>query len=232
MNSLAERAKVKREVIRRCAVTRVSRPENELLRFVADADGVIRFDIKRKLPGRGVWITASKATVGEAVKRNMFQRSLRRNVTVPRELPDEVEQALERAALGALALANKAGQVTAGFAKVAAALEKNRLVGLVHSAEAAEDGCRRLNNRFAAAEGAGEAPSQRIFRFSCAALSQTLGRENVNHAGLLHGGASRSFIAAAQRLCHFTQDPTAQGGGPSKAETFAGNLEPAIQDTE
>lgn len=229
---MAERAKVNRDVIRRCAVRRVSRPENELLRFVADADGVIRFDIKRKLPGRGVWVTASKAVVSEAVKRNVFQRSLRRSVTAPRELPDEVEEALERAALGALALANKAGQVTAGFAKVIAALEKNRLGGLVHSAEAADDGCRRLNNRFAAAAGVDEVPSQRIFRFSCAALSQALGRENVNHAGLLHGGASESFIAAAQRLCHFTQDATARGGGPSEAETIAGNLEPAVQDTE
>ena len=44
----------------------------------------------------------------------------------------------------ALALANKAGAVVAGFAKVEAAIAEGRLGALIHAAEAAEDGRRKL----------------------------------------------------------------------------------------
>ncbi|WP_170144442.1 RNA-binding protein [Dichotomicrobium thermohalophilum] len=230
---MAERAISSREVTRRCAVTRETRPEHELLRFVADADGVICFDLKRKLPGRGVWITASKPILAEAVKRKAFNRSLRRNVQVPAELPDRVEDALRRDALNRLSLANKAGQAVAGFAKVAQAIDKGKAAALIHAEEAAPDGCRRLDRKFIAQGGdEDKARAVRIFRFPLEVLSQALGRDNVNHAAALQGGAGTSFIAAAMRLCQFTGDGIAQTGGPSRGETSAGNAEPAKQDTE
>ena len=45
---------------RLCAVTRTVKPVDELIRFVVGPDGVVP-DLKRKLPGRGLWITADKA---------------------------------------------------------------------------------------------------------------------------------------------------------------------------
>ena len=43
---------------RMCIVTRARRSPDEMIRFVADPGGEIVPDIKRKLPGRGVWVTA------------------------------------------------------------------------------------------------------------------------------------------------------------------------------
>ncbi len=230
---MAERAISGLDVTRRCAVTRETRPQYELLRFVADPDGVIRFDLKRKLPGRGVWITASKPVLAEAVKRNAFSRSLRRKVQAPADLPHQVEDALRRDALNRLSLANKAGQVVAGFAKVAQAIDKGDCAALIHAEEAASDGCRRLDRKFIARGGCDEAGrAERIFRFPLEALSQALGRENVNHAAAFRGGAGESFIAAAMRLRQFTGDGTARTDGPSRGETSAGHTEPAKRDTE
>jgi len=229
---VAERAISRKEVVRRCAVTREARPEHELLRFVADLDGVICLDPKRKLPGRGVWITASKSVVAEAVRRKAFQRSLRRKVQVPADLPDRVEKALHQAAMNRLSLANKAGQVAMGFAKVAQAIEQRKAVALIHAEEAAPNGCQRLDRKFIASSNSDEAGPGRLFRFSVEALSQALGRENVNHAAALRGGAGLSFIAAALRLCHYTADGSTSSRDPSRGETVAGGEQPARQDIE
>ncbi len=97
--------------LRRCVVTRAERAPDDLLRFVVDPSGAIVPDLARKLPGRGVWVTADKASVAAAVKANAFAKSLKRQVTVAPDLPDRVESLFVKRALEALSLANKAGLV-------------------------------------------------------------------------------------------------------------------------
>ena len=43
-----------------CAVTGAVRPVEELMRFVIAPDGTAVPDLKRRLPGRGIWITATR----------------------------------------------------------------------------------------------------------------------------------------------------------------------------
>src|SRR3972149_6177682 len=107
---------------RTCALTRDLKPVSELIRFVVGPAGEAVPDVKRKLPGRGIWITASRDAVEEAVKRNVFARGFKRDLKVAGDLAAETERLLERAALDALAMAGKAGAVITGFAKVEAAL--------------------------------------------------------------------------------------------------------------
>ena len=64
---------------------------------------------------------------------------------MPADLVARTERLLERAALDALAMAGKAGLVAAGFAKVEAALAHEDVVALLHAAEAASDGVRKLD---------------------------------------------------------------------------------------
>ena len=87
-------------------------------------------DLKRKLPGRGVWVTAERATLKDAIARNVFARGFKREVRVTPELLAQTEHLLDRSALDALAIAGKAGLVAAGFAKAEAALGRDRVVGL------------------------------------------------------------------------------------------------------
>src|ERR1700709_43449 len=107
---------------RMCAVTRQVRPIDELIRFVIAPSGEVVADLKRKLPGRGLWVSASRKAVAEAVRRNHFGKGFKRDVRAAPTLPTDTENLLVRGAVEALAMAAKAGQVVAGFAKVEDAL--------------------------------------------------------------------------------------------------------------
>ena len=61
---------------RHCALTRTLKPVDDMVRFVVGPGGHAVPDIKRKLPGRGIWITATRAAIDEAVKRNVFAARL------------------------------------------------------------------------------------------------------------------------------------------------------------
>src|SRR5256885_12859842 len=74
------------------------------------------------LPICGVWVTATRPAVDDAVKRNVFARSLKREVRAPRELGAELERQLEAAALDALGIAHKSGRGAIGFGRTETAL--------------------------------------------------------------------------------------------------------------
>ena len=82
-----------------------------MIRFVLGPGETVVPDIRRKLPGRGVWVTASAARVEEAVKRQAFARGFKKKVGAPENLAAEVEALLTQDCLQALSIANKAGQV-------------------------------------------------------------------------------------------------------------------------
>src|SRR4051794_362742 len=79
---------------RLCAATRRSMPTADMLRFVVAPDGTVLADLKRKLPGRGVWVTARHWAVAEASKGHIFRRAFRQEVRVDPGLADQVEQLL------------------------------------------------------------------------------------------------------------------------------------------
>jgi len=199
---------------RLCALTREVRPLEELIRFVAAPDGAIVADVKRRLPGRGVWVTASRAAVDEAVKRNVFARSLKREVRAARELSADVERALESAALDALAIAHKAGRVAIGFGRAETALADEPVVAVLSARDAATDGVRKIGAAAArrqTAQNTGEIPA--ISAFTSAQLDLALGRSNVVHAALLAGPASKGFLARYQSLERFRTNGSGRGTG-------------------
>ena len=104
----------KSATMRMCAVSREVRPVDELIRFVVSPQGDIVPDLKRKLPGRGMWVSASRKAVAEAVRRHQFSKAFKRDLRVPPTLPTDTETLLARSVTEALAVAAKAGQVVAG----------------------------------------------------------------------------------------------------------------------
>jgi predicted RNA-binding protein YlxR (DUF448 family) len=183
--------------VRRCALTRERLPKQDLIRFVLAPSGEIVPDLKERLPGRGVWVTAVHDRVAEAAKRNVFARALKTAVTVPTGLAEKVDRLLVEGALGALALANKAGEVVFGTAKVEEAIARSRVAALIHASDAAEDGCRKLDSKFrATARGDKPAP---IRIFGADELGLASGKTNVIHAALIQGGAAAKFLASASR---------------------------------
>jgi predicted RNA-binding protein YlxR (DUF448 family) len=198
----------KSATLRTCAVSREQRPVDELIRFVVSPQGEVIPDIKRKLPGRGLWISASRQTVAEAVRRHQFSRGFKRDVRVAETLAADTETLLARSAGEALAIAAKAGQVISGFSKVEAALEgKDRMAiaALIHACDGAADGIRKLQAQ--ARQNAGINPESpdfpAVIALTSAELDLALGRSNVVHAALLAGPASKTFLSRSLTLVRY-----------------------------
>jgi uncharacterized protein len=181
---------------RLCVATRTVRPVDELIRFVVGPDGEAVPDIKCKLPGRGVWVTGTHAALEDAIKRRALARGFKREVRLPADLAVRTQRLLQSAALDALAIAAKAGLAAAGFAKAAAALERKGAIALLHAAEAAPDGVRKLE----AIIRRTDRPVAVIEFLTSAQLDLALGRPNVVHAALLAGPASDTFLSRLRRL--------------------------------
>lgn len=189
--------------IRQCALNRTRSREDELLRFVLDPEKRVLPDIKRKLPGRGVWITASYDDVTEAVGKGTFPRGFKQPVTAGPDLPDLVAKLLKQAALQDLALTNKTGATVSGYDKVENAIKNRRIFILVHAADASDDASGRLNRLGRAVSNAQSRTLNRIDCFTSAELSSALGKWNVNHAAIADSGVGRKFYRSAKRYVDY-----------------------------
>jgi predicted RNA-binding protein YlxR (DUF448 family) len=204
---------------RLCAVSGATKPVAEMIRFVVSPDGAAVPDLKKKLPGRGLWITATRQSLAEAVKRKVFARGFKRDVRVSADLVDLTEQLIERAALDALAIVRKAGKAAIGFAKTETAIDHERVVALIHASDAAADGSRKLNaaaeRRFGRESGGETAGLARVETLTSVQLDLAFGRSNVIHAALLAGPESETFLARFNRLERFR---TGTSGRPDRHE--------------
>ena len=179
--------------VRLCIVSRTELPPDQLIRFVLAPDGQIVADLSCRLPGRGVWVTATKDAVAEAAKRGLFAKSLKQSVRADKGLVDHVERQLAHEARQALSLANKAGLITTGFAKVEIAIEKGAVAALIAANDASSDGTGKLARKFRAIRGAAQLEAPVIADFTNDELSLAFGGSNVIHAAMAAGGAARGL---------------------------------------
>lgn len=198
---------------RTCIVTRqlldVSQSENgsggsALIRFVAGPDGQVVPDLKRSLPGRGVWVCSRRAVVEEAVKKNAFARGLKAPVKADEKLPALVETLMEQAALGALGFARKAGECVTGSGKVESLIRDGKVRCLLHASDGADDGLRKLAQAVwsAGAEGVKKPDIWRVF--DSYQMNLALGATNVIHAALTLGGAAQNCCRRIAELAAYS----------------------------
>jgi len=173
--------------------------EARLVRFVAGPQGQVTPDLARKLPGRGIWVAATRDAVETAAKKGLFARAAKAKVIAPPGLADQVEALLHSRLLAALGLARKAGELTFGFERVLAVLGQGKAAWLIEASDGAEDGRRKL---LAAAR---RAPSQPrlLATFSSSELSLALGAPNVIHTAFLAGRGAERWTVDVERLAGF-----------------------------
>jgi predicted RNA-binding protein YlxR (DUF448 family) len=196
---------------RTCVVTRQTLPVDALIRFVVAPDGTVVADLRRRLPGRGVWVTADAGHVATAERKGLLARAFDGPARVEPGLADRVEGLLKAAAAAALSLARKAGTVVGGYSKVEAALAREPMVGLIHAAEAGADGAAKLDS--AARRRFGEGGLAIIRSLTTEDLDLAFGRTNVIHAALLAGPASTNLLARIRDLDRFRGNRAPHGAG-------------------
>ena len=185
---------------RRCIVSGDVMPDSRLVRFVAAPDGQVVPDVAAKLPGRGLWVTATRKAVTLAVEKKLFARAAKAPVTAAADLAERTEKALVTRMLGDLGIARRSGALVLGFDNVLRALDSARPPGiLIEAIDGSGDGKRKLYN---AAHARGMKP-QVLECLTSAELGLALGRENVIHAAVQPGGLAERLTFDAERLKGF-----------------------------
>jgi len=185
---------------RRDAVSGEVMPEAKLVRFVIGPDGDVVPDLAAKLPGRGMWVEATRAAVDLAVKRNAFSRSAKTPLKPAGDLADQVERMLRDRLRATLGLARRSGDLTFGFEKALAAIEASKVSWLVEAADGAADGRRKL---LQATRRIPKPP--RLFGvFTSQELSLALGAGPVIHLVFLAGRSANRWTLDVERFAGFS----------------------------
>ena len=179
-----------------CIVSRVVRPEDQLIRFALSPNKAVVPDLRRKLPGRGVWVTCERAVLGEAVKRKLFSRGFGAEAKADSELCDLVGTLLHKEMLSALSLTRRAGLGISGYMKVEEALVKGNVRVLLHASDGSIDGRQKLDRKCA---------TNTIIwdLFASADLDLAFGRSNVIHAAVANGGLAEKLLDYARKLAQY-----------------------------
>lgn len=176
---------------RRCIATGESQPKGGLVRFVVGPDNTIVPDIREKLPGRGIWVAASRTALAKAVDKKLFARSAKQPVTVPDGLIDEVERQLTVRLIDGISMARKAGKAVAGYEKVKSWLDQGEATVLIQALDGSGRGKSKLSTP----------PDGRyIGCLTANELGLAFGRDHVIHSALGSGGLSKRVIEDASRL--------------------------------
>ncbi len=176
---------------RKCIATGEVQPRHGLVRFVVSPDGMVVPDVAGKLPGRGIWVSATPDAIALAVDKGLFARAARTKVTVPDGLVALVEQALARRVIDLISMARKSGDAIAGYEKVKTALDKGEVKILAQASDGSERGKGKLNT---------PRDGKWLGWLTSDELGLAFGRQTVIHAAIRSGGLGRRVIDEAQRL--------------------------------
>ncbi|MGB0907073.1 MAG: RNA-binding protein [Maricaulaceae bacterium] len=189
---------------RRCLASGESRDAEDMIRFVLDPSGTVTPDISGKLPGRGVWVTATREAMQTTLKNGGFPRGFKTKAIIPDGLVDMVENLLSRRLLGLLTMARKSGHIHIGFDQVKAAAGQGNVAWRIEASDGAPDGRGKIRTLAKAVALELERPVPKALGcFSGAQLAEALGRETIIHLGLPRGKLAKSFTQDAKKLSGF-----------------------------
>jgi predicted RNA-binding protein YlxR (DUF448 family) len=227
----SRKAQGKHEPERRCILSGEHAPRASLVRLAFGPDGEIFPDVRAKAPGRGAWIGVDRPTLEAAMAKGRLKGALARafktgEAKIPADLPQMIEDALQRNALDRLGLEARASTITTGSERIDEAGRKGQLHLLFHAADAAVDGNRKLDQSWRVGlEEEGSGRQGLVLSVPRTILSVALGRENVVHIGVIDARAATRVAAAIDRWHGFIGfaptgwpcETTSQGSGPRGA---------------
>ena len=132
-----------------------------------------------------------------------------------------VFELMQRDALQALAMANKAGAVVTGSTKVEAAIASGTIAVLVHASDGRPDGIRKLDAQLRQRHGEGADDIPKINLFHAEQLDLALGRTNVIHAALAGGGTCDAFLARCRRIASYRSGAIVDASAGNSADAWS-----------
>lgn len=185
---------------RRCVASGEVLPEAQLIRFALGPDGVLVPDVAAKLPGRGAWVRAARASIDLAVKKRAFSHALKAEAKAPDGLANLSESLLAKRCLDLMGMARRAGAIAIGATQVEQAIRTKPAQLLIEANDGAEEGREKLMSLHIGLWGR---PPAALGCFSAADLGVALGRERVIHACLLQERLAAALATEIGRLAGF-----------------------------
>lgn len=180
---------------RKCILTGEVKSKDDLLRFTIVPGGKIVPDFKRKLPGRGIYVSNSKEMLEAAIRKNLFSKAAKGKAKAELPLVEMAEALLKKKGLEAVNLARKCGDFVTGFDKVKDALAKNKVAFLLEAKDAGADGHEKL---------LGFAKGLDVFDlYTIEELDRALDKVNTVHAAFLKGEMSKTAYRELKRYEQF-----------------------------
>lgn len=185
--------------MRRCIVTRESLPTSRLVRFVIGPGDEVVPDIRGKLPGRGLWLTARRDIVDRACAANLFAKAARGRAVAGDGLSDRVERLLCDRCIEVIGMARRAGQAVAGYEKVRQYLRSGKADVVLTAGDAAPGGRAKI---VGPASGVTVVDTLRA-----AELGQVFARTRVVHVAIGSPALAGRLVVEAGRLAGFRMPP-------------------------
>ncbi len=152
-------------------------------------------DITESLPGRGLWLSASRDIVRAACDRKAFAKAARADVSVPAGLADVLEVQLAERCIDLVSMARRAGLVAAGYQGVRDAMKRGDVALLFTARDSDGSDAEKL---------ARLAPeTSRVTLLDAAELGRAMGREMVVHVALAAGRLTERLERETCRLAGF-----------------------------
>ena len=188
---------------RTCIVSKTEKSPSQMIRFVLGPGNQVFPDLKRKLPGRGVWVTANRKMIEDAIAKSIFSKGFKNKVEVDNGLPDLIEKLLRKDALQALMIAKKSGLVMTGQAKSEGLVRDGAVSALLQASNAGSDGAKKLASAIKTQKVYAEQDVKLINEFSSDELDEALSKTNTVFVALLKGGATNKLVEMIDRLVNY-----------------------------
>ena len=198
---------------RKCILTGRHGERAELIRLAISPDGLVLPDPRARAPGRGAWLGVSRPELEEAMAagkgggklKGALARAFKTSsLTVPEDLPAQIDAGLLRALTDRLGLEMRGGNLILGSDRISEHARGGVLAALYHAADASDGGAAKLDQAWRVGmdrEGSGEGGTR--LPLDREALSVALGRDNVVHLALADEAAAKRVDQALTRLLHY-----------------------------
>ena len=191
---------------RKCILTGERADPDMLIRLAIGPEGQVLPDVRAKAPGRGAWVGVTRVELEEALAKGKLKGAIARSfktgeLSIPVDLPDMIEAGLRKALLDRMGLEARASMLLTGSEKIDVACRRGDVQLLLHAADAAADGNRKLDQALRVGQEAeGTELSGIVLPVDRGALSMAMGRDNVVHIAVTDSRAASRLRAAIGRL--------------------------------
>ena len=189
---------------RRCLASGETRDPLDMVRFVLSPDGVVTPDIARKLPGRGVWVSADRKSLEKTIALKSFSRGFKTKAQIDGDLVSLTESLLARRVLGLITMARKAGVMAMGFDQVQSMAREAAIAFRIEAKDGSKDGRSKIRTLSKAMNREQDLADPIVIGcFTAQDIGKALARDSIVHAAIKPSKLAKTLAIEAKRLSGF-----------------------------